>query len=91
MRDLYVAKVSFEDVERAKRIAKNEDIEITYPVLIGEVLARSLSGKTTDREEIFAMIREKYPFLREWLDESGRTETEVKRKVVGILQAIRGK
>lgn len=37
------------------------------------------------------MIREKYPFLREWLDESGKTEMEVKRKVVSILKILRKK
>lgn len=36
--DLYIAKVSFEDIATVKALAENEKIPLKYPLLIGELL-----------------------------------------------------
>lgn len=63
VKDLYLWKISFEDIALVKKSTEIKNIKLLYPILIWEMLQYILSGKRFVQKEFFAYIEQKYPFL----------------------------
>lgn len=95
VKDFYVWKVSFTDIEKTKQILSNGDIKLLYPLLIWELLQYVLVWNKLQEDEFWNYIEGKYPFLdiRQEIAQKtiSRLTVWTKRKVVEILQLIRWK
>lgn len=93
VKDLYVWKVSFEDITKTKKIIESEDIKLIYPLLIWELLQYVILWKKLSENEFWEYIEAKYPFLnikQELVNKSiERFNFWIKRKVVLILQLLK--
>jgi len=89
IKDLYVWKVSFDDIPKTKEIIKIENIKIIYPLLIWELLKYVILNNSLIEKDFWEYIEQKYPFLnikQEISDKSIKRLTFfMKRKVVQIL------
>lgn len=93
VKDLYLWKVSFEDLEKTKEIMQKENIKLMYPLLIWELLQYVVLWNKLHENEFWIFIEKKYPFLN-MREEIANNSIEklsfwVKRKVIQILQLIK--
>lgn len=92
VKDLYLWKVSFEDLGKTKEIMEKENIKPMYPVLIWELLQYIIVWNDLEENEFWNYIEKKYPFLniREEIANNSieRLTFWVKRKVVQILESL---
>ncbi len=92
VKDLYVWKVSFKDIWLTKEIIDREQIKLTYPLLIWELLQYVLLWNKLIENEFWDYIEKKYPFLNvrqeiaNWSIE--RLTFGAKRQVVEILKLL---
>lgn len=93
VKDLYLWKVSFEDIGKTKEIVRGENIKLMYPLLIWELLQYVILWKELKENEFWDYIEQKYPFLnirQEIATKSiERLTFSMKRKVVQILQLLK--
>lgn len=92
VKDLYVWKVSFEDIAKTKEIVNGENINLIYPLLIWELLQYVILWQELKEDEFWNYIETKYLFLnirQEILNKTvERLTFSMKRKVVQILQLL---
>ncbi len=92
VKDLYVWKVSFEDIVKTKEIVNGENINLIYPLLIWELLQYVILWQELKEDEFWNYIETKYLFLnirQEILNKTvERLTFSMKRKVVQILQLL---
>ncbi len=85
MRKLFVAKVSLQDMETAWNIALHEGTDVRLPLLIEELVKRSIEKKSFSKREIDRMAVGAYPFLKEMLSADFQKEIPVPQKIESIL------
>lgn len=92
IKDLYVWKVSFDDIEKTKKIIDAENIKLMYPLLIWELLQYIVLWKSLKENEFWQYIEGKYLFLnirQEIVNKTiERLTFSMKRKVVEILSLL---
>ena len=93
IKDLYLWKVSFEDIGKTKEIVSGENIKLMYPLLIWELLQYVILWQKLKEDEFWNYIELKYPFLnirQEIVNKTvERLTFSMKRKVVQILQLLK--
>ncbi len=72
-------------METAWNIALHEEIDVRLPLLIEELVKRSVEKKSFSKREIDRMAIEAYPFLKEILPAGSQKEIPVPQKVETIL------
>lgn len=72
-------------METAWNLALREGIEIRLPLLIEELVKRSIEKKSFSKREIDRMAVGAYPFLKEMLSADFQKEIPVPQKVETIL------
>lgn len=93
VKDLYVWKVSFDDIKWVKQITKAENIKLVFPLLLWELLQYVITWNKLVENEFWDYIEQKYPFLNvrneiaNWSIE--RLNFASKRKVVQILSLLK--
>lgn len=92
IKDLYVWKVSFDDIEKTKKIIDAENIKLMYPLLIWELLQYVILWNELRENDFYDYIEAKYPFLnirQEIVNKTiERLTFSMKRKVVEILSLL---
>ena len=92
IKDLYVWKVSFDDIEKTKKIIDAENIKLMYPLLIWELLQYVILWNELRENDFCDYIEAKYPFLnirQEIVNKTiERLTFSMKRKVVEILSLL---
>ena len=90
-KDLFLWKVSFEDIPKIKKLAKDKNQK--YPLFIAELLLYALNWNNIYHKDFINYIEQKYPFLD--VDKEYKTWTvkkltfDTKRKLVEILKTIK--
>ncbi len=87
VKDLYVWKVSFEDLGLVKKMAKSMNFDMEYPLLIWEIILFSLKNKKINYEIFLKYIKEKYPFI-DPNDLNKKLTISTKRKIIEILNTV---
>ncbi len=72
-------------METAWNVARREKIDIRLPLLIEELVKRSIEKKSFSKREIDRMALDAYPFLKEVLSADSPKEFPVPQKVEAIL------
>lgn len=93
VKDLYLWKVSFEDIAKTKEIVAGENIKLMYPLLIWELLQYVILWNELKENDFWDYIERKYPFLniRQEISTKSieRLTFSMKRKVAQILQLLK--
>ncbi len=90
IRDYFTAKVSFEQIPLAKQIAEEENITLTYPRLLAELIKAKLIGKHLNKEVYIALLKKKYHFLKEdHLNSAKELTRDNTKKIAEILSIVK--
>jgi hypothetical protein len=93
IKDLYLWKVSFEDIGKTKEIVSGENIKLIYPLLVWELLQYVILWQELKEDKFWNYIELKYPFLnirQEIVNKTvERLTFSMKRKIVQILQLLK--
>ena len=93
IKDLYVWKVSFEDIPLTKEIIEKWNIKLLYPLLIWELLQYVILWNKLHENDFWNYIEQKYPFLniREEIANKSidRLSFPIKRQIIQILQLLK--
>lgn len=91
--DLYVGKVSFEDINNAKEIVNEENPKLMYPLLLGEIILYVVNWNKLVGKNFWKYIESKYPFINvEKYIENGTIEKlsfTNKKKILEILNLVK--
>lgn len=63
IKDLYLAKINFDDIDLVKDIIKKEKISIKYPKFVWEILLYSFFHEKLDYEDFLEHLKAKYNFI----------------------------
>jgi len=92
IKDLYLGKVSFQDIPLLKKQAQEKNIAIQYPLLVGEVIKTVLQWEALHENTLWKYIEEKYGFINPEQEVKNGTIDRMtfaqKRKILQILQII---
>lgn len=87
-RDLFVGKVSFEDMDPALALAREKGVELKFPLFVTEVVRFALAGNKVTHDEFVKYLRAKYPFLGDKLDPAVKLTRQNAAKVKKILRLL---
>lgn len=91
--DLFLGKVSFDDLDKVKKIVSKSWNAQNYPFLLWEILKFVLDGKKLTHKSFTFYIKEKYSFLD--VDKNfkkgnvKKITMDTKRKIIDILSLIK--
>jgi len=92
IKDLYLGKVSFEDIPLLKQYVQENNISVQYPLLVWEVIQHILSREKLHEDAFWQYLREKYHFLNPKEEVENETIDRMtfaqKRKILQILRII---
>lgn len=86
--DLFVGKVSFDDVGTALALAREKGVEIKRPIFVAEAIRFALAGNKVTHDEFVKYLRAKYPFLGDRLDPAVKLTRQNAAKVKKILRLL---
>ncbi|MEF2175984.1 MAG: hypothetical protein V3575_05910 [Candidatus Absconditabacteria bacterium] len=95
LKELYIGKLSFEDLELGKKLSINNSINLKYPIFIGELIMFVLSGNKLQKLTFHKYLMNKYPFVFDKVSSQDLTLNELsfsnKKKIVEILKILGSK